>query len=73
MASYQSKERSVKGSIAILDEEPLIRCATEGLKSLCLKVGVEVMYQLLGNEVETMAGPRGKQSNAQCIPAWHRE
>jgi transposase-like protein len=64
MRGYQEKGVGVKGTIAILDEEPLVRCAAEGLKALCIQVGMEVMAQLLEGEVEAVCGPKG-QHNAE--------
>ena len=60
MKGYQKKESAVKGSIAILKQEPLLRSAVEGLKALCVEVGLEVMAQLLNSEVEALCGPKGR-------------
>jgi transposase-like protein len=66
MKGYQEKETGVKGSIKILEEAPLLECAVEGLKTLCVRVGLEVMTQLLESEVESLCGPKGRHNRERA-------
>ncbi len=60
MKSYQKKERKVKESIAILNQEKLLATAAEGLLNLSIELGFEAMRQILELDVEALAGKKGK-------------
>jgi transposase-like protein len=72
MRAYQNKAEKVKkekiklptmraaGSIQIVDEAPLLAIAEEGMQSLCRELGFEALRQILEQEVEALAGPKGK-------------
>lgn len=60
MPSYQKKAKEVKQQVQILDEGILLETAEQGLKHLCLTLGLEVMQQILELDVEALAGRRGE-------------
>lgn len=59
MKGYRKKQGSAKGSIEVLDAEPLVGMASGGLPALSTRVGLEVVRLLLEADVEVQAGPKG--------------
>ena len=60
MKLYAEKGRGVKESIAVIDHEALTERASEGLLSLSVELGLEVLRQMLESDAEELAGPKGK-------------
>ena len=60
MEVYQRTKDKVKEMVSIIDVEGLVKKASEGLLSLSVGLGLEVMGQLLEKEVEAYAGVKGK-------------
>ena len=67
MRVYQSKEKTVKDYIRILDADVLISKAGEGLLSLSVDLGLEVLRQLMEDEVTVYAGPKGKHQKDRDV------
>lgn len=59
MPSYQKEVKEVNRQVRIVDEGALPETAEQGLKHLCLRLGLKVMQQILELDVEALAGPRG--------------
>lgn len=62
MGAYQKKGTKVNASVAILDEKALMEKASEGLLALSIRLGTEVVRQLLERDVTELAGERGKHN-----------
>ena len=60
MKSYQNGTNTVKGSIQVTDAEAIRAQAAAGLLRLSMELGLAVVAQLLEEDVEALAGPRGK-------------
>lgn len=60
MKVYNQEPQSVKESIAVIDSEALFAQASEGLLSLSVKLGLEVLRQMMEADVTKLAGPKGK-------------
>jgi hypothetical protein len=65
MKSYQKAQKPVKESVKILDEQALLETASEGLLSLSVELGIEVVRQLLEADVTTLAGEKGRHDNGR--------
>lgn len=63
MELYQRSEKGVKESIALLDAEALVERASEGLLNLSVELGLEVLRQMLEQDAEALAGPKGKHQS----------
>ena len=62
MKGYQKERASVNGSIEVMDMEPLVELASEGLLALSLQVGLEVLRQMLAGDVMALAGAKGRHN-----------
>jgi hypothetical protein len=62
MKSYQTEAKTVKESIQVLDAEPIRAQAAAGLLRLSMELGLAVVAQLLEEDVEALAGPKGKHN-----------
>ena len=49
-------------SITILNETRLLEVASDGLQALCYELGFEALHQLLEQDTENLAGPKGKHN-----------
>lgn len=65
MKSYQKAQKPVKGNVKILDEQVLLETASEGLLSLSVELGMEVVRQLLEADVTTLAGEKGRHDSGR--------
>lgn len=77
MKEYQNKPNPVKSKdkeqrinygeaaklVKVVDAEQLMAIAEEGLSAMFFNVGVEAMYQILEQDVESLVGPKGKHNN----------
>lgn len=60
MELYHRTTPEVKGSIKILDTEAIMARASEGLLSLSLDLGLEIIRQLMEDDATALAGEKGK-------------
>lgn len=65
MKSYQKAQKSVKESVKVLNEEVLLETAAEGLLSLSVELGMEVVRQLLEADVTALAGEKGRHDSGR--------
>lgn len=65
MKSYQKGQKSVKESVKILDEQALLETAAEGLLSLSVELGMQVVRQLLEADVTALAGEKGRHDSGR--------
>lgn len=65
MKSYQKAQKSVKESVKVLDEDALLETAAEGLLSLSIELGMEVVRQLLEADVTALAGEKGRHDSGR--------
>ena len=61
---------SAAGSIRVIDSTPLRAIADAGLQSLCKEIGFEALRQILEQDVEALAGPKGKH-NPERVASRH--
>mgnify|MGYP000858282491 CR=1 FL=1 len=62
MKVYQENNKSVNGSIEIINSESLYEKARSGLMELSMSLGLEVMRMMFEEDVERYAGPKGKHN-----------
>lgn len=68
---YQLQGKEVKGSIEVIDSSQLYAKASEGLLSLSMTLGLEVLRMLMQEDVERYAGKRGKHNQNGCVGYRH--
>ena len=51
-----------ESTISVIDSTKLMEIAEEGLTAMFMQVGIEAMYQLFEQDVESLAGPKGKHN-----------
>lgn len=79
MKEYQKRHRSVNGAevlgkgfnklersvIEVIDTERLLEIAEEGFMAMAYEMGLEAMRQILEQDVEEIAGPKGKHNKGR--------
>ena len=62
MKVYQENEKSVNGTVQIINGDALYEKAKEGLLELSMSLGIEVMRMMFEEDVAQYAGPKGKHN-----------
>ena len=65
MKSYQKAQKPVKKSVEIVDTQALLETAADGLLSLSVELGMQVVRQLLEADATALAGEKGRHDSGR--------
>lgn len=71
MKVYQETEKSVNGTVKIINGNALYEKAKDGLLELSLSLGIDVMLMMFEEDVARYTGPKGKHNTPERIGYRH--
>jgi hypothetical protein len=68
MKVYQNETTTVNNELQLFDPKTIATKASEGLLSLSIEIGLDVLQQIMNGEVAEYAGAKGKHIKVTCTP-----